>query len=232
MKYSIDIRLKPIIDELGEEYKDLLIERALDDLNEIDIDQINLSDIIRLDVQAKSTLRGNAKSQRQNRMFSMIALLGLTYAFVGLMLMMWSEFQSSIRYDPLMMMAVVLIFIGLFVALFSLLFRIMVKIHPKPYRRQRHTISSYEVLNKWKEIEALINELTPDNDAHSLSAMLANLAETKIISERDLNTINQLLKIRNQIVHTPEDSYNLSQADLRSLLMDADKTIARMKKLV
>ena len=55
MKYNIsDYRLKVIVDELGEEYKDLLIESILGDMHENDADLINPSDLIRLDVATKS----------------------------------------------------------------------------------------------------------------------------------------------------------------------------------
>lgn len=121
MKYNIlDYKLKVIVDELGEEYKDLLIERILGDMHENDADLINPSDLIRLDVTIKSNLRIDKKVQRQNHMFSMISLLGITYALFGLMLMMWSEVRDTIRYDSIMMMSFVLTFMGLFVALFSL----------------------------------------------------------------------------------------------------------------
>ena len=91
MKYNFsDSKLKVIVDELGEEYKDLLIEQILNDMNEIDADQINPSDLIRLDVTTKSNLRADRKSQRLNRMSTLISLLGVVYAILGLMIMMWS----------------------------------------------------------------------------------------------------------------------------------------------
>lgn len=233
MKYNIsDYKLKVIVDELGEEYKDLLIERILGDMHETDADLINPSDLIRLDVTTKSNLRTDKKVQRQNRMFSMISLLGIIYALLGLMLMMWSELRDTVRYDSIMMMSFVLIFLGLFVALFSLLFKNMVRMRPQYYRGQIHTISPYEVINKWKEIEALVHELTPEEDTLSLSSMVSNLKDTKIISEQDIEIINQLLNIRNQIVHGQDNKYDLSQAELRTILLQADKIISKMKKLV
>lgn len=233
MKYNIlDYKLKVIVDELGEEYKDLLIERILGDMHETDADLINPSDLIRLDVTTKSNLRTDKKVQRQNRMFSMISLLGIIYALLGLMLMMWSELIDTVRYDSIMTMSFVLIFLGLFVALFSLLFNNMVRMRPQYYRGQIHTISPFEVINKWKEIEALVHELTPEEDTLSLSSMLSNLKDTKIISEQDIEIINQLLNIRNQIVHGQDNKYDLSQAELRTILLQADKIISKMKKLV
>lgn len=233
MKYNIsDYKLKVIVDELGEEYKDLLIERILGDMHENDADLINPSDLIRLDVTTKSNLRIDKRVQRQNRMLSMISLLGIIYALFGLMLMMWSEVRTTIRYDSIMMMSFILIFMGLFVALFSLLFKNMVRIRPQYYRGQSHTISPYEVVNKWKEIEALVHELTPEEDTLSLSSMVSNLKDTQIISEQDIKIINQLLNIRNQIVHGQDTKYNLSQEELRSILLQANKIISKMKKIV
>lgn len=233
MKYNIsDYKLKVIVDELGEEYKDLLVERILGDMNETDADIINPSDLIRLDVTTKSNLRADKKMQRQNRMLSMISLIGIIYALLGLMLMMWGELRDTIRYDSIMMMSFALIFMGLFVALFSLLFKNMVRVRPQYYRGQNHTISSYEVISKWKEIEALVHELTPEEDTLSLSSMVTNLKDTKIISEQDIDIINQLLDIRNQIVHGQDNKYNLSQAELRTILLQADKIISKMKKLI
>ena len=233
MKYNIsDYKLKVIINELGEEYKDLLIERILSDMHESDADLINPSDLIRLDVMTKSNLRTDKKVQRQNRMLSMISILGIVYALVGLMLMQWSEVKDIVRYDSMMMMSFVLIFLGLFVALFSLLFKNMGRIRPQYYREKNYTISSYEVINKWKEIEALVHELTPREDTLSLSSMMSNLKDTQIISEQDIEIINQLLNIRNQIVHGQDNKYNLSQEELRAILLQADKIISKMKKLL
>ena len=233
MKYNIsDYKLKVIVDELGEEYKDLLIERILGDMHENDADLINPSDLIRLDVTTKLNLRIDKRVQRKNRMLSMISLLGIIYAIFGLMLMLWSEVRITIQYDSVMMMAFILIFMGLFVAMFSLLFKNMIRIRPQYYRGQSHTISPYEVVNKWKEIEALVHELTPEKDTLSLSSMVSNLKDTQIISEKDIKIINQLLNIRNQIVHGQNNKYNLSQEELRSILLQADKIISKMKKIV
>ena len=62
--------------------------------------------------------------------------------------------------------------------------------------------------------------------------MVSNLKDTQIISEKDIKIINQLLNIRNQIVHGQDDKYNMSQEELRSILLQADKIISKMKKIV
>lgn len=233
MKYNItDQNLKIIINELGEEYKDLLVERILDDMNEIDADLINPSDLIRLDVSIKSNLRADKKMQRLDRLYSMISLMGTIYALFGLMLMMWSQVRESIQYDTMTMISFLLLFIGLFLAIFTLLYKNILKIRPQYYRRTNHSISPYEIINKWKEIEALVHELTPDESKLSLSSMMKNLRDTKIISEQDVETITRLLSTRNQIAHSIGNKCSLSQAELRTLLLEADKTIEKMKKMI
>lgn len=100
------------------------------------------------------------------------------------------------------------------------------------YKGKRYNISPYEVINKWKEIEALVHELTPEEDTLSLSSMMSNLKDAQIISEQDIEIIKQLLNTRNQIVHGQDNKYNLSQTELRTILLQADKIISKMKKLV
>lgn len=236
MKYNLsNYRLKTIIDELGEEYKDFLVEYILDKTGQIDADQINPSDLIRLDVETKQTLRKDQSLHRNNRMLSLISLIGIMYALVGLMLMMLSELRGRIQNDTLLMISVVLIFLGLFVALFSLIYRNAIRTRrtsPHYLLRQKREISQYEIVNKWKEIEALIHELTPNEAALSLSSMIQDLRKTNIISEQDLQTIQCLLDLRNQVVHGSGESQNLSQAELRSILIESDRIISKMKKIV
>lgn len=65
-----------------------------------------------------------------------------------------------------------------------------------------------------------------------MSSMVKNLEDTKIISKQDVEAINQLLKIRNQIVHGLDNKCDLSQAELRTILIQTNKIIAKMKKMV
>ena len=73
MKYNIsEQNTKMIIDELGEEYKDMLIERVLEETDEIDVDRISLSDLVRLDIATKARLRSNKKARNKRKMYSVV----------------------------------------------------------------------------------------------------------------------------------------------------------------
>lgn len=55
LKYNIsNKKLKLIIDELGEEYKDMLITKTLSESGELDVDEITPSELMRLDVETKN----------------------------------------------------------------------------------------------------------------------------------------------------------------------------------
>ena len=233
MKYKIsDRKLKILVDELGEEYKDLLIERALHDMHETDADLVYPSTLVQLDVTVKSNLRIDKHSQRLNRLYTTISLLGISYALLGFMIMVWTNFRDVTQYDSATIISIILSFMGLFIALYSLLATNLTKSRSQYYAKQSYTTFTYEIINKWKEIEALIHELSPENESLSLSSMITNLKDSKIISEQDIKTINQILMVRNQIVHGRRDEYHMSQEELRELLFQADKIISKMEKIV
>lgn len=231
MRYKIsDKKLQAIIDELGEEYKDMLFEYVLEDMNQVYADDINPVDLMRIDLQVKSKMRNNRRIQRQNYVFSLISIMGVLYAFLGFMILMWSELENKILDNPTIMIAIVLIMIGLFSALSALMLKTYSNIRPADYRKKQ-SVSPYEIIDKWKTIEALINELTPEETTLSLSSMIHHLYEGNIITSQDLDTINVLRIARNNIVHTPKGE-EYTQAELRHILDSAEKTIYRLKKFV
>ena len=157
MKYNIsDKRKKLIIDELGEEYKDLLIEHILDDLGENDADVINTSDLIRLDVTTKSNLRIGRGLRRKYRVFTMISLMGLLYSLIGVFLLIWSQIGRDSSYE--LKLSYILVFLGLSISIMALLMRTLVNYRPFKDRGIDRSISSYEIINKWKEMEGLIHD--------------------------------------------------------------------------
>ena len=234
MKYNIsDKKLKIMLDELGEEYKELLIERVLEDTDETDADQITLSELMQLDLTLKLNIRKSKRERRQNLMLAMVSVIGVIYSVFGLMLMMWSEFRYAIENDSTMLMAIALICVGVITMLVSLLYKVMSKMRSKPYRVRRRNIFSYEVINKWKEVEALVHELTPEKDSLSFSSMMKNLKDTNIISEEDVRVIHQLLSLRNKIVHSDdEDLKALDNVQIRSIFTQTDTVIAKLKRVI
>ena len=66
MKYYISSKkLQLVVNELGEEYKDLLIEKMLDDYQTTDIDSLPISELLKLDVSIKERLVENKQFEKR-----------------------------------------------------------------------------------------------------------------------------------------------------------------------
>ncbi len=233
MKYNIsNHRLNTIVNELGEEYKDLIIERLLDDTHEIDVDEINLSDLIRLDVTIKSNLRTDRKARKLNQMFTMITMLGVLYAVLGLMVSMWSLIQDTALYNSTMMAGMLLVFLGLMVSIFAFFNKKLFQMRPSFNKAKRYVVPSYEIVNKWKELEATISQLSPDNSQLSLSSMITFLEKERILSQADIDVVRQLLEARNHVMHYLDDSNPLPQDEVKLLLIESDKVIRKLNKML
>lgn len=231
MKYSIkDNKLNIIIDELGEEYKDLLIEQVLDEMQEVDPDLINPSDIIGLDVSNKSFFRVDKKDKKKSHMMDTISILGNLYAIIGLILILLGCIRYNIQYNSWLIIPISLLSIGLSVSGSALSCKRLLIEKQQKNRGKSYVITQYEVINKWKELEGLLNQLTPEQIS-SLHAMLLNLRNTRILSEHDLITVGQLLKARNQIVHGEDGKCELSQNQLKSIFQEIDNIIYKLERL-
>lgn len=230
LKYNIsDKRKKLIIDELGEEYKDLLIEHILDDLGENDADVINTSDLIRLDVTTKSNLRIGRGLRRKYRVFTMISLMGLLYSLIGVFLLIWSQIGRDSSYE--LKLSYILVFLGLSISIMALLMRTLVNYRPFKDRGIDRSISSYEIINKWKEMEGLIHELTPSEEDLSLDSMIQYLKKNDVLTDADVEIVYKLLEIRNRIVHSSDEKYNVSQIEYKPFLLQADEVIKKLKRI-
>ena len=171
MKYTIsEQKAKMIINELGEEYKDMLIERVLEETNEDDVDKISLSDLIRLDIATKAHLRSNKRVRNIRKMYSYIASFGLVYVLIGVLLILYSLLDDrTLRDNSLQYISVVFILLGLLTTVFSVM---LLKKKTKSGYTENKIISEYEIINKWKEIEGLIIQLVPENNKLSLNSMI------------------------------------------------------------
>ena len=191
-----------------------------------------LRNLIRLDVSAKERLREDKKEHTKNKVLYLSSLMGLIYALLGLMLLMIGGYQLDLQDNSVVLMSFVLISIGLLTTVFSTLFRTVLKTKQRNSPNHTKTISPYEVVDRWKEIEALIIQLNPNKDRMSLHSMISNLHEVGILSEQDSETINELLLARTAIVHTRKADLMLSPKELRMRLIEAEEIISRLKKLV
>lgn len=230
MKYDIDNqKINDMLDELGEEYKNLLIEKALSQHEEYDVDQINLSTLIRLDEKAKESLLANERNDRRNRMLSIFSIIGLIYTLFGLILLFYYQFGGSYRFDPMTRISFLTIIMGLFTSLLSIL---MKSIPYSSHYRSKNTSEyfNYKIINTWKQIEGLLVQLTPVEENMSLSKMISNLMDLKLLSSSDASTIKKILSLRNQVVHSNDIEKKYTTSEIQVLLRDSYNIIKKLEK--
>jgi len=230
VKYDIENKkIRDMVDELGEEYKNLLIEKALSARQEYDVDQINLSTLIKLDEIAKESLLSNERNNRRNRMLSMLSIVGVIYTLFGLILLIYYQFGDSLRLDPMSKISFLSIFLGLFTSLISILMK-SIPFSSHYEIKDTSKYFNYKIINTWKQIEGLLVQLTPAEENMSLSSMIANLMDIKLISSSDASTIKKMLNLRNQVVHSDNIEKSYSTSEIQALLRDSHSIIKKLER--
>lgn len=230
MKYDIENkRINEILDELGEEYKNLLIEKALSQHKEYDVNQINISTLLKLDEKTKESLVTDERQYKRNRYLSILSIIGLFYTLFGLILLIYNQIGDSIKYEPMAMMPLLSIIIGLFATLFSILMKNF------PYmshykNKDTSKYFNYDIVNTWKQIEGLLIQLTPTEENMTLNSMISSLLDLKLLSKDDALSIKKILSLRNQIVHSDNVEKQYTTNEIQSLLSDAHKIIRKLQR--
>ena len=78
MRKISDEKIKRYLDELGEEYKVMLLEQLVTNSNTLE--ELSISELIRLDEDVKYYLRTKDNDKRKNKYY----VLGILYVFMGL----------------------------------------------------------------------------------------------------------------------------------------------------
>lgn len=232
MKYSMsNNHISEIIDALGEEYKDLLVEKALAQHGTYDVDQINISTLVKIDEKAKETLYNDERRARRNRYISMLSMIGTVYCLMGLFLLLYYEMRDSYKFNSTEMLPFITILVGVFVVLFSLIIRNVPSIFPVYHKNKESSkYFDYEIINVWKQMEGLFVQLTPTSESLTLNGMIEYLTDLKLLSGDDVLSIKRILNLRNEIVHSDGIERSYPPNEIQPLLTDAYKIIKKLQK--
>lgn len=234
MKYYISSKkLQLIINELGEEYKDLLIEKMLNDYQTTDIDTLPVSELLKLDVSIKEKLIQNKQVEKSKHFYKLLTSLGLIYSTLGIFLLLFQELKYNFATQPMNMLALSFIIIGLFVYLYSLIFKNIIFKRRSYHSTPNDFQNGYELVSLWKELEGLMIQLSPDNTTSSPSKLLQYLLENNFISRKDEDSIRTLLKLRNETVHnTTSPKLKLTNTEYSSLIKNIKNIITKLNNIV
>lgn len=233
MKYYItNQKFKLLLNELGEEYKDMLIEKMLREYQAIDIDSLPISELLRLDTSIKEHLVQNRQMEKRKRIYSMFASMGLMYTFLGIFLLFFQEIKYSLMEEPMNMLALILIMIGLLISVYGILLKYL-DVKRKSYISiKSNTNNGFECISLWKELEGLMMQLSPDNVPPSPSRLIQYLLENDFISSKEEDSIRDLLKLRNEAVHSTSSSkHELTKEEYSSLIKNVRDIISKLSSI-
>lgn len=231
MKYKIQNEtLQKVIDELGEEYKDLLLFSVANSSKVIDFENISIPELIRQDIDTKLVLRKSIKKRKFDKMNNIFLAVSLFYIAIGLVMMFWSGMQERIVLSPKLDMSLVIMITGLAFAVLALSAKQISRLNL--IRSDIYNMYPYLLVNKWKEVEGCISELeSVGNTTKSKAVTLEILKKDKVLSESETKNLRKLLILRNKIIHTNIDELNLSKDDVKKIIEEADKTLKRLTKM-
>lgn len=206
-----------------------MIECVLINNNEKDVENLKISEIAKLDIEIKERLKNRNRYMRINRISHLTSTIGIIYALLGLLLILVSSLERVFFNEPMVLIAVIFVFVGFIISILGL----MLKIVPKNKHTQKEKYTNYDILviNKWKVVESIITQITPRNETLSLKSMIRHLEQNGQISEYDCRVLDRLLFCRNSIIHNTSTK-KIHAEEIKDLIADVDIIINKLSGLL
>ena len=223
MKYLITNKLlQYAIDELGEEYKDLLLQKVMRETGEENLDHIYLIDLIRLDRENKNFLIETSKYKNFKNDFNDILIITsfLALFMLGFLSITYDFNKNSFAFEVIMAVSV---------AIISSFIVLLIKTKTSFGKIESSIITNYDIICKWKEIEILFNRNFGGNAIYQLNDIVSNLKNKNVITDEDINALEKLREIRNKEVHS-SGNLHIKQQDLRLLFKQVDDLLLKINK--
>ncbi len=203
MKFNV----KKIIDQMGKEYAQLIVDNIKESYNFSDINEDNLDYCKKKDMEVKDFLRRYVLNDKRQKMLKTIQSFGKTYLLLGTVIfaLMYLREKMGTIYYP----AFVFIVIGITILIFSCILEIiyvfleMSKQKKLVVKKFKNTLDNYEETRK-KLLVCTNNSLNR-----------ANLVKLGIFSDKDISLIQKLEQMRN--IYSGENKKYVSFNDLKRI---------------
>ncbi len=226
-------KIQKYLDELSEEYKELLFKALLE--RSKSIDDISISELLRLDNEIKKPLIENYQRQQKRR--KMFFVYGLMYMFLGIiMLIMYYTIKSDIFHGTdgiVLLVSIVVSVVGLFISAFSFVMPLSkANATKQKFSTQTETtkLLSFEVITKWRELEGIVSDLAENNSIPTPRSIIEYLSSNNFIDKEESIVLKEFLKMRNNIVHS--SNVDISADDMKSAINKVDQIISKLKKIL
>lgn len=219
-----------ILDNLSEEYKKLLVEKALVNNNLKRTEDILPRDLMILNEEFKRSLNMNKYNPKRERSIKLIKLVGMLYTIIGIWLYIYTNISVE---NSMQKVSVLLAGIGALTTVLAYFYGFYVdqlSIRKKQYF-ELGPENEYKLVQKWNEIEKLsyliINKENDVSDNVPITKVFNILFNKKILSDEDMESYKYILSLRNNIVHSTEKTINNDQ--IIEGLKKAESIITKLK---
>lgn len=229
MKKINDDKIEKYINELGEEYKELLFDALLRKSDSME--DLSVSELLRIDNDVKKYLQRKEYNSRNAKFL----LLGMMYVFVGVFMYLFSEimlkFYDLRHISPvglIQVMSVVIGLVGVIACFFSFVkqTRGNSSFEKDTKKSENAKLYEYEIISTWRELEGISNDIALKNDVIVNGSVIQLLLNENLISEDEKKFLTHFLKLRNSIVH--DDKVKLSVQEMKNEINKANRLIEKI----
>ena len=227
---------KEALNELTEDFKSNLVERAFTIANERSTinKEISLRDILEAKQPNEKTLeKEKYLDYKKKRRTMLLSFSGATYSIAGILIYLYQNNKFLVENDLGLIVAV----IGVLIALISFLYQQLLTkrqyLSESTMNSNSHSfIDSYDIVKRWQIIEQLTvlimkSKNIGDSQSNSVNLVIRYLTENFTRSENEYLTTRSLLQIRNKILH---EGYNLSDNEKKKYIEIADNLIEKLEQ--
>lgn len=217
---------------LADEYKEMLVKETM--IRTGTDSDVGVKVLLDLDTEAKRTLVATSLKMKKKQKF--IAMVGLIYIFVGFFMVLWYFIKKSgVIYEDdgtILLMALVVSFVGMLVVMFSAVLRLNNDINSIliKSKSEESRILSYSVIEKWRELDSIISELSGKNSFVAPKTVIRYLQENDLIDSKEENDLRKFLIIRNNIIHFPDKK--VQSSDVKESIEKIEKIISKLEKIL
>lgn len=224
---------KEALNELSEEYKSLLLERAhkIAEERETAGKEISLRDILEAQKTTQTPHEADKYDYKKRRWTLLLSLSGAVYAAAGILIYLYQNKKFNSENDIGLIIAVVGILVTLIAFLYGQLTtrRYNSLFGHKDYLRANY--KDYEIVKRWQLIEELAKKsMSPidksDFQSDSVSFLIRLLSHKVAKNEEEFLKIRELLQVRNKIIH---EGYHMNERQRKELLNFSDELIQRLE---
>lgn len=227
--YDNEDKIERYLNDLSEEYKELLLKRLLETSGTIE--NLNVSDLLRIDMEIKRPLM--SEYRRKKRFQSVILLSGIMYALMGIMLLLFFEMTDSFRYEGMNLIALVLTFLGLLMSLYSVTLPNSKYIYRKEAYKMKEddrAVLEYNVIRLWRELEGIASDLYIETKSVTIYSLIDRFLEDGYINKSEEEILREFLKMRNNIAHNTNNNYPL--VEIKERLVATKGIIDKLRKIL